>query len=344
MDYPTRAKLNAQVYEEASEWLVEFRAGDADATTRRRFDAWLRKSPENLGAYLELATIWNEGGALDPQNRYDTQTLIAQAAEDHANVVAFAGAARSTARMSRMRRPLLIAASFLVAAAGLGFAVWVNHDPTYTTQTGEQRSIALRDGTTIDLNSRSKMRVRLTEHERIVDLLEGQALFKVAKDPLRPFTVNSGKTRVRVVGTSFDVYRKRSGTVVTVVEGRVSVEAAPPATGKAHAVPRDIVLDAGQQAKVTPMAVEKSERANVATATAWTQRQLVFDSATLSDVAEEFNRYNERQIVIGDAALYGFHISGIFSSTDPSSLVRFLRDRRGVRVVETDAEIRIDRR
>jgi transmembrane sensor len=338
-----RPKLNAQVYEEASEWLVEFRAGDADAAARRRFDAWLRRSPENLGAYLELAAIWNEGNALDPQSRYDTETLIAQAAQDRSNIVTLAQAARPSRRLIRPRRPLLLAASLLAVAAGLWLVLWLHHDTTYSTQIGEQRSIALRDGTTIDLNSRSSMRVRLTERERIVDLLEGQALFKVAKDPSRPFVVNSGSTRVRVVGTSFDVYRKRSGTVVTVVEGRVAVEAKPGA-GTAQGAGRGIVLDAGEQANVTSARVEKSEHADIVMATAWTQRRLVFESATLGHVVEEFNRYNERQIVIGDAKLYDFHISGIFSSTDPSSLVRFLRERRGVRVTETDTTIRIDRR
>jgi transmembrane sensor len=58
-------------------------------------------------------------------------------------------------------------------------------------------------------------------------------------------------------------------------------------------------------------------------------------------VAEEFNRYNERQLIIQDPALYDFHVSGVFSSTDPASLVRFLRERPGVKVIETATEIRV---
>jgi ferric-dicitrate binding protein FerR (iron transport regulator) len=60
-------------------------------------------------------------------------------------------------------------------------------------------------------------------------------------------------------------------------------------------------------------------------------------------VAEEFNRYNERQLVIEDPKLYDFHISGVFSSTDPQSLIRFLRERPGVHVIETASEIRVVR-
>jgi transmembrane sensor len=101
------------------------------------------------------------------------------------------------------------------------------------------------------------------------------------------------------------------------------------------------LVSAGEQLTVTPKLAQKAEHANIAAATAWTERRIVFESATLSDVAEEFNRYNQRQLIIEDPDLYGFHISGVFSSTDPDSLIRFLRERAGVRVTETSSEIRI---
>src|SRR5205823_2531257 len=86
-----------------------------------------------------------------------------------------------------------------------------------------ERSIALPDGSLIELNARSSVRVRFTSNERAVELFEGQALFRVAKDPARPFIVSSDGKRVRAVGTQFDVYRKKASTTVTVLEGRVTV-------------------------------------------------------------------------------------------------------------------------
>ena len=58
-------ELNSQIYTEASDWLIEFRAGDIDAAGRRSFHRWLQTSPEHMRAYLELAALWNEGAALD---------------------------------------------------------------------------------------------------------------------------------------------------------------------------------------------------------------------------------------------------------------------------------------
>jgi transmembrane sensor len=104
-----------------------------------------------------------------------------------------------------------------------------------------------------------------------------------------------------------------------------------------------IYLSGGEQLTVSAQTSQKTDHPNIAGATAWRQRQIVFESASLADVAEEFNRYNERQLVIEDTGLYDFHISGVFSSTDPDSLIRFLRERPGVQVTETPSEVRVSK-
>jgi transmembrane sensor len=380
MERPRRSTFNTQIYEEACEWFIECRAGDLDNAARAEFDRWLRKSSEHQGAYLEIAAIWNEGPTLDPANRWDLDKLIAQAAEDPANIIAWERT-RSTSHTSQSlpdrteanepttaailpgrRRPLAIAASILLATAAFATYILMSGG-VYATALGEQRSLALSDGSTVELNSLSRIRIRYGEHDRTVDLLQGQALFHVAKDTTRPFIVDIGQTRVRAVGTQFDVYRKTDGTIVTVVEGRVAIlkEGHPsgpkpegkrglrdsaPGTEVADFAQQEgegaIFLTAGEQITVSPKTARKTLHPNLAGATSWTQRQLVFDSASFADVAEEFNRYNERKLVINASALDTLHISGVFSSTDPASLIRFLRDRPGLRVTETPTEIRVE--
>jgi transmembrane sensor len=380
------SKLNSQIYAEACEWFVECRSGNLDLTMRREFDRWLRKSPEHLSAYMEIAAIWNEGPFLDPQHQWDAEKLIAEATEDHDNVVPLvrptheapdartrddeSAAAPPTIRypLSAIRFSLTIAASIAVVGLALGMLVWSQlvRTPTYTTGIGEQRSVALADGSTVELNSRTKVKVRYSERERAIELLEGQALFRVATDRARPFIVTSDATRVRAVGTQFDVYKKRSGTVVTVVEGRVAIltNVADPElhsiavdapqlslpSSTSEADQRDserdgagagIFLIAGEQVTVTRATVQEAILPNIASAIAWRQGQLVFESASLAEVAEEFNRYNEKQLVVRDADLYDFHISGVFSSTDPASLIRFLRERPEVQITETPTQIQV---
>jgi len=292
------------------------------------------------------------------------------------------------------RRSEWVAATLVACAVGsASLYLYAERNLTFTTDTGEQRFVKLVDGSTMELNSRSRVRIRFSDGERDVDLLEGQALFHVAKDPTRPFIVHSGSTLVRAVGTQFDVYRKASGTTVTVVEGRVAVlspllqaehgggpsgsalplpsassepsapalrpgnaqhvaSTAPPLQKPEGSVPSDtalpganaIFLSAGEQITVTSQSLPHSTHTDTAVATAWIQHELVFDSTSLSDVAQEFNRYNTRHIIIRDPALRDFHVTGIFSSADPASILRFLRAQHDIDVDETDDDIRISKK
>src|SRR5882757_1795172 len=93
MDRHVRSKMNTQIYEEACSWFVEARAGDLDDSGRRDLDRWLRKSPEHLSAYLEIAAIWNEGSKFDPSNKWVVNALIRDALEaGDDNVVSLAPA------------------------------------------------------------------------------------------------------------------------------------------------------------------------------------------------------------------------------------------------------------
>jgi transmembrane sensor len=376
--------MNTQIYDEAGEWIVRHRTEELDVAARKRFDAWLRESPNHLRAYLELCTIWEELPALDPTWNLSADELIARAraesniyplGEMHSRAHADRSlhVTVSAARQSSLRRYVVVTAALLLVAVGV--AGWLNQQRgLYTTDVGEQDTIVLLDGSTVQLNAHSKMRVHYTDQQRFVELIQGQALFKVAKDPTRPFVVQSDETRVRAVGTQFDVYRKSTATIVTVVEGRVAVHSPRVAESEgatamatprlenfrqAHvatlnALPGEVFLSAGEQLiaqdkssaePAVPSAraptVPTPRKADVAAATAWTQQRLIFDYTPLNEVADEFNRYNQRRLVIEDAALYDFHISGSFSSTDPALLLRFLRAQPGIAVNESDADIRI---
>jgi transmembrane sensor len=351
MERRTQGKFNAQIYEEACDWFGECRSGELDAAARRDFDRWLRQSPNHIAAYLEVAALYQEGGAAIPASEADVDALIAAAVQHHDNVVELAPREPVAVSVppSKFTRRFTLIASLATAAVVLVIVSLLFWPQTYATGIGEQRSIVLTDGSTVELNSRSKIRIRFSSEQRGIELIEGQALFKVAKDHARPFVVDSGGTRVRAVGTQFDVYRKRRGTIVTVVEGRVAVLAerggdnatiAEPETG---ALGPGLLVSAGEQVKVDESTAQRLPHPNIDSATSWRQRELVFDTASLFEVAEEFNRYNTRRLVIDKDESYDFHISGVFSSTDPSSLIRFLQARRDLRVVATETEIRVSK-
>jgi transmembrane sensor len=175
---------------------------------------------------------------------------------------------------------------------------------------------------------------------RLIRLVQGEALFKVAHDPRRPFDVIAGTTVVRAVGTRFNVDRRGERTTVTVLEGRVVVQQRAPDSLRPpyqkQAAPRIVAAD--ERVIVTASGMGAPERIeNVAPVTAWTQRRLIFDNRPIGEVAEEFNRYNRLQVVIGDPELRRQEITGVFDANDPESFLTFLSHIPGVRVDKSNA-------
>jgi transmembrane sensor len=385
---PSSPPLGDSILEEATAWFIDLNEGELDAGGRERLNQWLRRSPEHVRAYLEIAAAWEDASRLNHRLPTDHTALVAAAvAGTESNVVPLPGRRGQSdgSPLSRLRaapgrrgltrglmrvRIVGIAASTILAVAGCFFYATVVRD-TYSTDTGEQRSIVLGDGSAVELNSRSRLRVRFSKAERVVELIDGQALFHAKHQVSRPFVVVSNGTRVRAVGTTFDVYRKTAGTVVTVIDGRVAVTApsslpdrqpsaqtaptdplataVPPVSADqdkhgSAAEPAPILLSAGEQLTVTAQVASQPAPANVDAAIAWTQRRLVFDETPLRDAVVEFNRYNTRQIVIDDPELASYHIRGGFESSDPDRLIQFLRERFGAAVSDNGTEIRISRK
>lgn len=382
------APFNDQTWEQASDWLMRFSEADVDSAAREQFNEWLRRSPEHVHAYLQVSAFWQVAdhvGRKDDGSR-DIDLLVARARtagnvlplaqldfERGPQLASEAAGPRPDSELARPKpetvpRRLALAASLLIAMAGLGAYVYLQRG-IYRTDIGEQRTVNLPDGSTMTLNADSRVTVRYTDMARTIDLDAGQALFKVAKDAAKPFVVRSGSTNVRAVGTQFDVYRKSTGTVVTVVEGRVAVsssvlEASDPESvsdisrTRAQAGNADVLLSAGEQVIVAAAIASRVSRGielpapiapviqpvKVETATAWTTGLLAFDAAPLDEVVREFNRQNAKPLVLEGAGLEAVRITGTFPANGSKRITRFLEERHGVIVHETDDEIRISRR
>jgi transmembrane sensor len=360
--------MNSQIREAAAHWLVEFRTDTPDVAARRQFVAWLRTSPEHIKAYLDVLALWEDAHCYDPQRRLDVNTLVARARADRVitdlPTDGFPDAADTLAPekpdlrppvsratiLGRLLRPHTAVAALLSLLVNCG-ALWIAMDRrnvAYTTQIAEQRSVLLSDGSRVDLDALSSMRVSFSSDERTVELLSGQALFRVAKDAKHPFVVRVDGARLRAVGTEFDVNRTTLGTVLTVLEGRVAVLAsAAPAVTHWSSSGAGTKVDAGQQVTITPETITVPQAVDTAAVAGWTRRLLIFTSTPLSVVAEEFNRFSFRRLAIASPELVDFHVTGTFRAFDPESLsdfVLYLRRQPGIEVLEKDDRISVQTR
>lgn len=347
---------------QAAGFFMEFRAGDGTPAVRARFEKWLRASPENVQAYLDIAAGWSALPTADPEGRIDVQALLVAARDTNdANVIHFAFAQADIERRSlpHRMRAWAVAASLAALVTLVGTALWVftKGGSTYNTGIGEQRTLILADGSTVTLNALTTVRVRMSQSAREVALVRGQAYFHDTDDPDRPFIVRIGKSTVRAIGTEFDVDKESDRTVVTVLEGRVAVAAKSFASidsiarrellqdlaGPANPL-KAVLVSAGEQVTVLAKNVPVPKAIDVGTVTAWMQQRLVFDDTPLESVAQQFNLYSKRRLVISDPSLRSVGVSGVYSASDPIALIGFLRSQPMLRVVETSDEFLVTRR
>ena len=195
--------------------------------------------------------------------------------------------------------------------------------------------MTLADGTRVRLDTDTELRVRLRDHERDVRLVHGQAFFDVAHDKARPFIVQADDAKVRALGTRFDVRLKGEEAHVTLVEGAVEVTHDQAGQVRKWRLAPGQALVAGAPA-AQPRAVD------VASATSWTEGQLVFHATALSDAVTEVNRYSRTKVVLDDPALAGATVNGKFDTGDTQAFVAAVCDLFDLKAAAPkDGEIRL---
>jgi transmembrane sensor len=355
--------MNTTISEAAAQWLIEFRTDKPSVAARREFAAWLRTSPEHIREYLGMLALWEEASCYDQQHRLDIDALIALARTEHVvtdmrgvDLPAIDSDAQEPAtRESHAKLPRKILPRRLLAprtalavilSLAINFGLWWiaidSRNADYTTQIAEQRSVVLSDGSQVDLDALSKLQVRFTRGERTVELLSGEAQFRVTKDSRRPFVVRTDGARFRAVGTQFDINLTGLGAALTVLEGRVAAFGSRTGADGPH-----VVVAAGQQAMIVHNKITAPQSVDTAAAIGWTHRLLTFTSTPLVVAADEFNRFNSRRLQIGSAALADFPVTGTYRALDPESLVDFvlyLRRQPGIDVLEQDHQIIVQSR
>ncbi|WP_417694738.1 FecR family protein [Pseudomonas sp.] len=294
-----------RVRDEAAQWFVRLQAPVMGVDERQRYEAWLDEHPNHRDEILLLQGIWSATDLL-PKERL--QALCEPPAK------------------RPQRRPLLrfaVAAGLLAMAVGLGLFSGLGASSDYSaefaTALGERRHIALPDGSVIDLNSRSRVRVQFVHHQRRVELAEGEALFRVEHDAGRPFTVEAGNGRVTVTGTRFDVRRDADSTRVAVEQGSVKVQGRDAAQAEFVSLTAGLGTRIDAQGKVAP-----PYGVNADELTAWRYGKLVFNNAPLSEVVQEVSRYRAKPLRVGSAAVGNLRLTSVFRADNPEALLKAL--------------------
>jgi transmembrane sensor len=306
----------------AAEWLARKKEfGDWSDDDQLELDAWLQEAPAHLLAYARLDEAWKSADRLC--------------------------ALRTPAKESaapQTRLPYLRIAAVLMIL-GVAAVVVENVRPqapqekTFSTPIGGRQVLTLADGSRMELNTNTVLRVALGRDHRTIWLDKGEAYFQVTHDAARPFVIYANGRRITDLGTKFLVRNDSSRLEVALLEGRVRFDAA---TDEPQAM---TVLTAGDDAIAAgnTTSVAKEPIHEVLAKLGWRRGVITFDHATLADAAAEFNRYNTTKIVIADPAVGSITIDGTFPTNDVAAFAEAARDTFKLHAKQTNGEIVISR-
>ncbi|MBL8269085.1 FecR family protein [Steroidobacter sp.] len=327
--------------EAAARWIARRELGPWGEAEQAQFTTWLNSSLSHRVEYLRLNATWSHSdrlkaiGAGVPPGTVPSREVLANIPFADRQVLASEAPAPQVGR--RFSKSLTALAASVVLAMVTATMWLLPAGSTYKTQVGAIEAIPIADGSKITLNTDTRIRVTLSDEERRVSLNQGEAFFEVAKDPRRPFVVEAGQQTVTAVGTKFSVRRTGDDVQVVVTEGKVRVERAVDA-GKAKA-PVQLQVGAVAVASSTGVLVQEKSLPEAEEILSWRGGFLVLRGMLLSEAAAEFNRYNERKIVIADPSVAAMRIGGTFRAANVDAFTRLLHGAFPIDVEQRDDEI-----
>ncbi|PTQ08279.1 iron dicitrate transport regulator FecR [Sphingomonas oleivorans] len=253
------------IEEQALDWLIRQREPAFDEW--EAFADWLAADPEHAAIYHAMAAA-------------DERSAALFTAPSPAPIVRRAEAITPRRRIGRRSAIGLATAAALLAITSYGLLGPGSSPYAVETPPGVHRTVTLADGTRIEMNGGTRLRLD-REDSRLALLDHGEAAFTVTHDADNPFVVKTGDATLRDVGTIFNVLREAGVTQVAVAEGAVLYNP----DGEA------VRLDAGR----TLRAVDGEDHVVLgSTAPAdmagWRQGRLVYDGAPLASVASDLSR------------------------------------------------------
>ncbi|MDY7552725.1 FecR family protein [Pseudomonas veronii] len=298
-------QLSHASLEQAAHWYVRLQ-DPGGALEQLRWQTWVAQSPEHLAAWQYVQRV--------------SQRFAPLLEQPH-------GASRA---LRSSRRQTLKTLLVLGVGSTLAWGTW-RHSPLprlasgwsadYATANGETRDALLTDGSHVWLNALSALDVRFDAAQRLLRLRFGEVLIDTAKDPSRPFLVDTEQGRLQALGTRFSVVQGDEHTQLTVFEGRVRVSTLNP-----H--PR--IVDTGQQLTFTRNHFNTASVASPARE-AWSRGVLLADNLPLGELIAELNRYSPGHLGC-DPAVAQLPVMGSFPLKDSDQALHLLQAALPIRV------------
>lgn len=287
------------IRETAAAWFYRLQDMESDHPDRSRFEAWLLENTAHQAAFQEVEEISRKLNSMHEVGKLSSALKHQQLNK----------------RSSRIKTSITVLGFALCAIVGhLGYQHWQTQPLSQlsaSANVGQTRTQQLEDGSTLTINSKSQLEITYYRDKRLVKLKHGEVIFEVVPDANRPFIVDSGSTRITVLGTRFAVNRLSNMVRVSVDHGRVQVASQQNSASERN---QPIIVTDQQVAEVAqqrqPVRVNRSAEDGFSFA----QGVVTFDNAGIEEITETLARYREAPILLQHADMVPQKISARISA------------------------------
>ncbi len=307
----------------AADWLQREHFWDWSSDDQIALEEWLAESSAHRVAYLRLKSGFAR-----------TERLVAlRVPEKSEDRLLWPGIFRVAASVAAIAVLSMTGAFYLARSSA-------SSEATYSTPIGGHELVRLADGSQIELNTNTVLRLSMDAGRRVAKLERGEAYFQITHDAAHPFVVETADHRVTDLGTQFSVRDEPGRIEVILVEGRARIDSAIAQDQKESAVlvPGDLAV-----ATADSMSVRKEPAGAIASALGWRHDLLIFHGTTLADAAASLNRYNRNKLVIADSAAARLTINGTFGTHDVEFFARMAQSVFGLHVTNNGTTTTISR-
>ncbi len=219
--------------------ILKYLEKTASNAEKAAIEAWLEDSPKHEEELEQMKKVWEKSEALKDYQVFDKQLAWEKVRKSIKNEEGSTTSTRTAKRIplsttgttSNGYPMLRIAAMCLLfIMVGILFYLGLGGDAPSTQgayqivkSVNQISKVPLSDGSIVWLNQNSTLKIpTATFQDKREVVLEGEAFFDIAKDPNRPFIIETEKANIKVLGTSFNVNTSFVGRVdVTVESGKV---------------------------------------------------------------------------------------------------------------------------
>ncbi|MEM1136852.1 MAG: FecR domain-containing protein, partial [Bacteroidota bacterium] len=205
---------------------------------------------------------------------------------------------------------------------------------------GKKGSLTLSDGSFIHLNSASKLSFpsRFSTRNRVVKM-EGEAFFSIKRDEQRPFIIETSHTKIKVLGTSFNVkaYPEESEIAVTVKSGKVLVSNLREST-KIHELTKNQKLVFNTETSTFRKTDIEAE-----TDLNWRKGILKFNQTPFAEIEKTLERWYGIEILVEDSSIYDKRITGIHKNENLRAVLESLEFAFGIKYKIEERTVKLKR-